>query len=357
MKYPLDKLDNYFLNYNKITEDMEYEIFDIYAKDMITVNRIDLVVKYYYIECREKNQDLDFAKELYKKHIEAFTDGTFSEQGNSNKNSLEKYIEVFDNLIDDFKVNGYSSDISIIPIGKNYELLDGSHRTACAAYFNQKIKVIRFPNLSVDYGFEFFKWRLLDDFYLDFIANKFAMLKDNIYILIAWPQIAGSNNIKVIDEILEKNQCKVIYRKRLKFNREGLWNLIFQIYKDEPWIGHNKSNFKGITVKTDLCYDKSGCVEIYILNCPYLQSLSMAKDEIRESFGIGKSSIHTSDTKKETTEILNFIFDKNYDEILYNSFQLNRSLKHSWIKYFGRKIRNKYRVSINNIKSILSKPV
>lgn len=33
-KYPLNKLDDYFLKYNKITEDTEYEVFDIYAKDL-----------------------------------------------------------------------------------------------------------------------------------------------------------------------------------------------------------------------------------------------------------------------------------------------------------------------------------
>jgi hypothetical protein len=357
MKYPLNKLDNYFLNYNKITEDMEYEVFDIYAKDIITVNRIDLVVKYYYIECREKNQNLDFAKELYEKHIEVFTDGTFSEQGNLNKNSIERYFEVFDNLIDDFKENGFNADISIIPIGNNNELLDGSHRTACAAYFNQKIKVIRFPNLSVDYGFKFFKMRLLDDFYLDFIAKEFAVIKDNIHILFAWPKIACNRNIKVIDEILEKNQCKVIYHKKLKFCREELWNLIFQIYKDEHWIGHNKNNFKGITLKTDLCYDKNEFVEINILSCPHLQSLTKVKEEIRQYFGIGTSSIHTSDTKKETIEILNFIFEENYDKLLYTNFQQNRRLNRSWIKCIGRKIRNKYRVIINSIKKFLGKPV
>lgn len=357
MKYPLNKLDNYFLNYNKITEDIKFELFDIDAKDLVMESRIDLIVKYYYISCREKNQNLSFAKELYEKHIEAFTDSTFSEQGNPNKNSIEKYIEVFDNLIDNFKKTGFDSDISIIPVGKNYELLDGSHRTACAVYFNQKVKVIRFPNLSVNYDFKFFKRRLLDDFYLDFIAKEFVVLKSNIRVLFAWPQIAGNRNNKVIEEILEKKQCKVIYRKRLKFNREGLRNLVFQIYKDEPWIGHNKNNFKGVTLKADMCYAKSGHVEIYLVNSTSLKLLAMAKNEMRQYFGVGKSSIHTSDTKKETMEILNFIFDKNYDKLLYNSYKQNLSLKHSWAKYFGRKIRNKYRVTINNIKDIFGKPV
>jgi hypothetical protein len=357
MSNPFRKLDNYFLDYNKITEDTEYGLFDMKAADLITEKRIDLIVKYYYIRCWEKNVNVDFARELYEKHIEAFTDGTFMEQGSTYKKSIENYLEVFNNLIDEFKERGFDSNISIIPIGKNNELLDGSHRTACAAYFNQKIKVIKFPCLSVDYDFKFFKRRLLEDYYLDFIAKEFATIKNNIHILFAWPKIVQSKKLKAVEEILEKRQCKVIYRKKLKFDWEGFRSLIYQIYKDEHWIGCNKNNFKGINVKSELCYDQNGYVELYILDCPSKEVLSMAKQEIRDVFGIGKSSIHATDTKEETIEILNFLLDKNYNELLHNSFEKNRYLKHSWRKIFLKKIRYVYRVSINKIKHIIGKPV
>lgn len=205
MRYPFNKLNNYFLKKYKITENTEYELFDIYAKDLFTTKRIDLAVKYYYIECREKKQNLGFAKELYEKHIEAFTDGTFIEAGNPDKNSIEKYTRTFDDLIDDIRENGYSSDISIIPIGKNNELIDGSHRTACAAYFDQKIRVIRFSEISVDYGFEFFKRRFLDENYLSFIAKKFAMLNEDINISSVWFKISGNKSKK---KSLIKRFCK-----------------------------------------------------------------------------------------------------------------------------------------------------
>lgn len=356
MKEPFNKLEKYFLEYNKITEDTSYKIFDICAKDLIQANRIDLVVKYYYIDCRENNSNLDFARELYKKHIEAFTDSTFTEEGNANKNSIEKYFEVFNHLIDSFKEEGYRPDISLIPIGKNYEILDGSHRTACAAYFNQKVKVIRFPGLWVNYGFDFFRRRLLDDYYLDFIAKKYSELSNKVYLLFSWPKIRKRQGHYVY-EILEKHQCSIIYSKKLKFNRENFWHLIYQIYKDEHWIGYSKNNFKGITEKAELCYDPNGYVGLYILECPSVEALSFAKDELRTFFGIGKSSIHTSDSKEETIEILNFTLDKNYDQRLQDSFLKNKNTNHSRIKYFGRKVRHAYRLIINKIKVSIGKPV
>jgi hypothetical protein len=357
MNETLNKLDKYFLNYNKITANTDYEVFDIDAKELITVQRIDLVVKYYYIQCRENNKNLAFARELYEKHIEAFTDGTFLEHGNNHKNSIDRYIEVFHNLIEEFKKNGFEPNISIIPIGKNYELLDGAHRVACAAYFNQKVRVIRFPAISVDYGIRFFKWRLLDDCYIDFIVREYAALKNTIHLLIAWPQITENRKLDVIQEMLENNQCKVIYRKRLRFSRDELWNLIFQIYKNEHWIGNSKNNFKGITLKTDLCYAQKGEVEIYILDSSSLELLNKAKEKIRDFFSIGKSSIHTTDSKKETMSILMFIFDKNCNRLLNHSVQQYKSLKCSRIRSFARKIRYAYRVTINGTKRLLGKPV
>lgn len=356
-KLPYEKLDSYFLEYNKITEKDEYEIYDINAKDLLNIYRIDLVVKCYYIECREKNQNIDFAIELYKKHIEAFSDGTFLEHGNQGKNSIDKYIEVFDNLINTIKQKGYDSDISIIPIGKNNELLDGSHRVACAIYFNQNIRVIKFPKLSVNYGFKFFKARLLDEEYLDFIAKEYARLNDDIYLLFVWPRATSNRKLKVIENILEKNQCEVIYRKAFIFNKKQLENLIFHIYKDEHWIGHNKDNYKGIKLKTNQCYKDNGNVELYILYCSDNKKLITSKDEIRELLKMGKASIRTSDTKRETVEVLNTLLNKNYNSLLYNSFNRYKSYRYSFLRYLYRRLRYLYRKVINKIKHIIGKPV
>ena len=173
----MHRLDPYFKEYNKIDKDSEHEIFYMEAQDLINKKRIDIVVKYYYIKDRESGENIEFAQELYKKHIEAFSDGTFTEQGNKDKNSIEKYIETFDKVIDSFKEKGFDEEVSLIPVGRDREILDGSHRVACAIYFKTKLRVIQFKNLSVDYGFDFFRRRVLDEFYLDFIAKEYVNLK------------------------------------------------------------------------------------------------------------------------------------------------------------------------------------
>ena len=212
-KYPFNKLDPYFLAYHKINDQTEHTVFKIKVKDLINPKRIDIIIKYYYIKARERGENLELAKEMYSKHIEAFSDGTFQEHGNKEKDSLEKYIEIFDTIIDDFKVNGFNKEKSLIPIGQDKEILDGSHRVACALYFCKEIKVVQFPSLSVDYGFDFFRGRYLDEFYLDFIAKEYVNLGKQIYLLILWGKAGLDKNILYIEKILNQKGSSIIYKK------------------------------------------------------------------------------------------------------------------------------------------------
>ena len=77
-----------------------------------------------------------FINELYDKHIEAFSAGSYNEPGNDEKNSIKKYIDTFEVLIKNIKKSGIDETISVIPVGKNNEIMDGAHRTAIASYFN-----------------------------------------------------------------------------------------------------------------------------------------------------------------------------------------------------------------------------
>ena len=95
--YPYELLTKYFLEVNNITTDMEYEILSIPARELLTANRFDLMAKWIYIDAMEKGLDMAHARELYIRHIDAFTDGSFIEPGKEEKNSAEKFVQVFAN--------------------------------------------------------------------------------------------------------------------------------------------------------------------------------------------------------------------------------------------------------------------
>ncbi len=282
----MNRLDQYFRDYNKIDENEDYDTFYMKAEELINPRRIDVIAKYYYIKARETGENLEFAKELYEKHIEAFSDGTFEEQGDGYKKSLERYFEVFDNLIDDFKDRGFDETLSVIPIGKNNEILDGAHRVACAIYFKLDVKVMKIDSISVDYGFKFFKKRLLDDFYLDFIAKEYVALDRDVYVMFVWPKVGTEENTEYIDDSLKQDEINILYKKKIKLDKQGLWNVIFNTYKDEHWIGNPKSEFKGIGENRDLSYSKDGCFYVYILNNTNFENLVTKKDDLRKHFKV-----------------------------------------------------------------------
>lgn len=353
----MQRLDAYFRKYNKIDEDFVYDKHTIDPTELINSRRIDVIVKYYYIKSRETGENFEFAKELYGKHIEAFTDGLFEEHGNKEKNTLEKYFEIFDQLIDSFKEVGFDEKLSILPIGSNNELLDGAHRAACAFYFNCPVTVIQFPELSVDYGFDFFRRRLLDGIYLDFIAKEYVSLNEDVDTLIAWPKIGNNKNKQYIQSEIQRQGARIVYQKKFKMNRQVLEDLVFGIYREEHWVGFNLEKFKAVKYKADLCYDEKGYLMVYVLENAGEKKLFEIKETLREYFQVEKSSIHTADTHEESVEIANFLFNQDYEKLLHQNFIERKDVDHTFIRFAHRKLRYLYRKAINHIKKMIGKPV
>ncbi len=131
-------------------------ILKLRQKKLVLPGRLDLIPKILYIESKQKGQDLERARQLYAKHIEAFTDGTYSEYGNQQKTRWKNILKTFDALIESFKTSGFDPKESLIPVDADMHLLDGAHRVACAWYFNCPVHVVRFPTLSVNYDAKIF---------------------------------------------------------------------------------------------------------------------------------------------------------------------------------------------------------
>ena len=56
-----------------------------------------------------KDFNVEFSKEIYKEHIKAFSLGKFTEPGNEDKNSINKFIDEFNKTFEDIKQNTHIS--------------------------------------------------------------------------------------------------------------------------------------------------------------------------------------------------------------------------------------------------------
>ncbi|MGA4516239.1 hypothetical protein ACPA0F_03060 [Solibacillus silvestris] len=309
-------LGEFFCQHYKIDNNDNYKIEQIDAKELIVPERIDLIAKIKYIEYREKGSIPNYIKELYTAHIEAFSNGSYTEPGNDSKNTINKYFNVFNNLIDNIKQSGVDNEISVIPVGKNNVILDGAHRVAIAAYFNYKVPIIRFESLYANYGVEFFRNRLLHQKHIDHLIIEYCKLKGNLNFICIWPELQADTQIEEI--INRNNECKVLFRE--KINYEGLQSLITRIDTNLEW--------KGEYIESEEYFN------IYLLECNSFCNVQELKANIRDT--LTNPFIYITKNQKETIQLANILLSHSEDT-------LNRGKPNNYDElqnWFKRKIRN-----------------
>lgn len=310
MELPVHLLSDNFVKTKHITKDTPFVIEEIRGRKLLCPARLDLAAKIAYIEARENGGDMDFARELYGKHIEAFSEGYYTEPGDENKNSLDRFFSVFDALIDDFKTDGFDSEKSLVPVGRNNVILDGAHRTACAIYFDQTVTVIRFPQFAVNFDYSYFRERRLSEEMLQYMAVKYReYAQRNLYFACLWPVSAVAKRSKAVEIIA--NQYAIVLDSVVMLQKNGLRNFMLQIYQHQNWIGTPENHFSGVMGKVEACYAPGKNTQAILFEGDSLESVLAMKDEIRNIFQIDKHAIHISDSNEETGLMAELLFNEN----------------------------------------------
>ena len=300
---PFIKLSSYFLTENNITEKSKYSVFEIEARELITAERIDLMAKWLYIDAKETGFGIDYAREIYTRHIAAFSNGKFREAGDDYKISIQRYFEVFDNLILDIKNNGFNKEKSLIPIGDNNVILDGAHRCSIAAYYGKTVYVIKFEGLKRNYDYNYFLSNLLNMKYVKRMIYQYSLITSrNLYCACFWPSSWDKEKQKQSLELM-KIKGRIVYQENIKINFRGLYNFIAQVYSDEIWVGDYSNKYIGARAKAVDCYKRNAPLKIVLFEYDSLMDVRLLKDKIRDIFLLGNNSIHTTDTNEETVKI------------------------------------------------------
>lgn len=310
MRYPFNLISETVISNWSLTENTPYEIKTIDAVELLCPERIDLAAKLAYIEARETGIDMSFAKEVYRKHIEAFSEGSFSEPGDENKTSLDQYYSVFDELIDDFKISGFDKAKSLVPVGKNGIILDGAHRVACAIYFRIPVTVIEFQNASVDFDYNYFRGRRLSEEMLRYMTVVYCRYAArNLYCACLWPVSDQSRRPDAIELIRREN--RIVYDASVSLGRDGMHNFMLQIYRHQDWVGDPENHFSGVNGKVDACFAPGVDTGVVVFEGGGLNEVLKLKEKIREVFGLGKHAIHISDSNNETRLMAELLLNDN----------------------------------------------
>lgn len=310
-------LGQYFSKMIDTEKNQDYCIKNVDALSLFCSRRIDLVSKYLLLLFSEQNIASDYALTIYKRHLLAFNNGKFSEPGNPDKNSFEKYLDTFYSIYNDLKKNGFDKQRSIIPAGEDGVIIDGGHRVAASAFLGTKLPVAFFSSVEgPTYNCSFFAERGMKEDDIDFLVDNYCKLKNNIYVCCVWPKIYKRKDILKIEEILQQ-YCSVVYKKSTKMTYNGLRNLQILTYGHQEWVGSIDDGFSNIDSKTSKCFRK-GFTHFYIIESNSLENVIQVKEIIRNLFKMGKHSIHITDTQQEAREVIDVVLNNN--SLVFNNY-------------------------------------
>lgn len=263
----------------------------------LTYNRFDLAFKLYFLKKLQGNSEASFAADCYKQHIGAFSDGSFREPNNADKNSYEKFEQTFVDIAREIKASGFDGSKSIIPLASDGSILNGAHRSAAVVFNDKAASVLKTDLPPRLFDFQYFKQRGVPTKMLDMAAQTFVEYDKNTFLAIVWPAAKGKE--QQLTEILPN----IVYQKKLKLNYNGAHNLLAQAYQNEPWLGPAERNFPGIHSKLTGCFPSFSAIRIFLFQANSLDEVLALKDKVREQFGIGKHAIHITDDQEETLRI------------------------------------------------------
>ncbi len=308
-----------FCSSHNIDVNSNYEIEWLFPDELIVPERIDIIIKIKYVEMLQRGYKIPFLVDMYMAHIEAFSLGKYVEPGNRGKNSIISYFEEFNSLITSLKTKGFDPNLSVIPVGRNNTILNGSHRAAISAFLQIKVPVVRFDNLSTDYSFSFFRQRLLGEKYLDFAISEYCKLKNkNIYAICLWPIANSKTTQQVLYELL-RSTTRIIYTKEISLNFEGLRSFIIETYFHQNWVGTPKNDFAGAQDKAFACYKKDTPLFLYLVESENVDIIKNIKNSIRNLLALGNHSVHSTDCYEETQSIIDMLLNKNSIHLLNNA--------------------------------------
>lgn len=293
----------------------------------MTPLRFDLGAKIIYAKHRLEGRNTKWYIDLYKDHILVFNGGW---EYPGTKTSLDDFIRAFNDLIDNFSVD----KAGIIPIGTNGVIREGAHRMAISLVTQKTLKFKQLNQNCTIYDYNFFTKRLkhgiatgtpglnktqikscMNRVYSDEIALEFCRWCPFLKIITMFPKAAGNDSraTKLI-----RQRGSIVYSLSLKTSKDGLNNLIKELYRGESWIGGFYTS--GSANKTHACWDANNPYIRFYLYLPRSDhTCQELKKEIRGVYGIGNHSVHINDTQEETIRIGSSIFNKNSRHFLQNS--------------------------------------
>lgn len=303
-----------------------YPVEVLSPEKLLHPNRFDLAFKLFYLRMVKFHPEL--ACEVYLEHIRAFGLGRYFEAGRVDKTGQTAFINQFEEISQDIRNNGFDSERTIIPLSVNGVACNGAHRIASAIAANREICTVVTSEADPCFDYCFFQSRNVSTDLLDLAAREMVQCSQQSFIALVWPSAVGH------EEEIVQLLGKVLYKKEVALNFNGAKNFLTQVYASERWIGTPEQDFSGAYGKQVECFQSKQPLRVFAFMADDVESTTVIKKKIRDIFGIGNSSIHTTDTHTEAVSLASLLFNDRAIHFL-NYAKPNRfsSFRHQLLRY------------------------
>ena len=288
---------------------------------LITKNRIDIVIGIEYVDFYENKYNTEFFIDLHIEHKRAFN-GLKDRQYIGKKQHLERFNTII-NGIKDKQTN--TQKIPVCKYKNEYWVIDGFHRISTLSYYNlnKNLEMLSFSNLEIeksgyypiDFFFPyyptniyFFKKKNYGLKYCNYTMYNFLKYyKKDFHCIILFP----NDNIlpkNLLNEI-EKNIIYDITIPMDNFKNNFKNNCIQLLYYYEGWC--KNGGYKGKAIP---CVNNGNNLKVYFIEKQDLNILVDFKKKVREYYNKGKHSIHIPDTQEDCNSLLDLL---NYNTLSF----------------------------------------
>ena len=320
---PLGRFRAKELNITRSTTHGWVDVYEVDPSELLSFNRLDLASKIRFAEEYLDGNLSHDAVEEYLQTIDAFTRGRFTEPGDPDKDSPDKFVESFKHTIDSIADEGFDPSESVVPVSADFAICDGAHRlAACTAVgCTLQVAVVQ-PEGGLRWNNAFFKRKMIDEGLIEKFSLKLSMHFDDWGCLLIWPSVSKESKTEILSE-LNKRQGLSTFKYQFSFTRTGLIHLNLLCYRGDTWTSHPVLGYLPLRQRARRVRASGDVQTVYVIVLDVSQrEVSELKTDLRESLVLPNESIHAPDTQHEAREFLKHLFNPhtrhlfNYGSIL-----------------------------------------
>ena len=297
--------------------------------ELLVPDRLDIVIKYLFINALVNKHNVEYFTNLYTRHILKRTRGIKTVYGYQNgnpviistKTGIEEYISDFCAMIESFKNNGFQKEFFIPVSSQNGIILDGAHRTSCSIFFNIEPYVIYENRLGRTWDYKWLEDNQFTTEDINIIVDTYIKLKrENVFAAIFWGPL--KEHWEEMQEEIQKDY-KILMTRDFHFKKSDFESIVYDIYSYE----FGPSVPEKISRKINLLEDYNTDFRLlffYVDEPQYSQTAQgircnqvvKLKDKLRSKFDyiIEKEkfiTVHMADNGEHTEHIKNILLSPN----------------------------------------------